>query len=66
MTILRSPLRTALRSSVYSPLVGKWGGEAVTALRREDDGTVTVVSLARVWRAALDREDDGTVTVRMN
>lgn len=33
-------------------------------LKREDDGTVTVVQLALPWRTALTREDDGTVTVR--
>jgi hypothetical protein len=40
------------------------GGERTrTALRRGDDGTVTVVTIARAWTPALTRQDDGTVTV---
>lgn len=31
-----------------------------TVLRREADGSVTIISLAMPWRAALTRENDGT------
>lgn len=34
-----------------------------TVLRREDDGTVTIVRLAVPWIPTLVREVDGTVTV---
>ncbi len=34
-----------------------------TVLRRESDGTVTVVSLATPWKPTLTRQGDGTVTV---
>jgi hypothetical protein len=34
-----------------------------TVLRRDGDGTVTVISLAAVWRPALSRQPDGTVTI---
>lgn len=40
-----------------------FGGNRATVLRRESDGTVTVVLLAPVWTAHLTREGDGTVTV---
>lgn len=39
------------------------GGGGVTTLRREADGTVTIVSLARVWVTSPSRQPDGTVTV---
>lgn len=40
---------------------GRAGGGSI--LRREDDGTITVLSLARPWTPRLTREDDGTITV---
>lgn len=40
------------------------GGGVQTVLRREADGTVTVVSLATPYRPNLTRESDGSVTVR--
>jgi hypothetical protein len=39
------------------------GGGVRSILRREADGTVTVLSLAFPWRPYLVRETDGTVTV---
>lgn len=47
------------RIGIATPIKG--GG--VTVLRRETDGTVTVLSLARTWTPNLTREEDGTVTV---
>jgi len=35
----------------------------VSVLRREPDGTVTIVSLAASWRANLTREPNGSVTI---
>lgn len=46
----------------FGALVSLGGGS--TVLRRELDGTVTIVSLATPWYAAPTRESDGTVTVR--
>ena len=40
------------------------GGGGQTLLRREANGTVTVVSLASIYRLNLTREGDGSVTVR--
>lgn len=40
------------------------GKGVVSALRREEDGQVTVVSLSRPWTPSLTREDNGSVTVR--
>lgn len=38
-------------------------GGGSTVLRRETDGTITVVSLAATWTPQLTREGDGTITV---
>lgn len=45
-------------------LIAAMGGSAgVTVLRREIDGTVTVVFLATPWAPTLSRQNDGSVTV---
>ena len=44
-------------------LAAQRGGGSSTNLRREVDGTVTVVSLAGTWNPTLTRQGDGTVSV---
>lgn len=42
MTVLGSPLRPVLRSPLYSPLVGKWGGNAALEALRGKQGFAIV------------------------
>ena len=51
------------QSAVISPATG---GGGQTALQREDDGTVSVLSLAATWTPTLTRESDGSITVTGN
>lgn len=42
---------------------GGGGGSSPTTLRREPDGSVTIVSVGSTWQPILTRQSDGTVTV---
>lgn len=57
--------RATLTVSMQSDggLIRDTGGGGVSALNREGDGTVTVLSLATTWVATLTRQPDGTITV---
>ena len=51
------------RVSAVKPFPDTLTAGVRTVLRREPDGTITIVSLATSWRAAATREADGTITL---
>lgn len=44
-------------------LLSRGGGSTSTTLRREPDGSVTIVSVGPTWQPILTRQSDGSVTV---
>ncbi len=49
--------------SYYAQYVSQIGGGLKTTLRREEDGSVTILSLAPTWTPILTRQPDGSILV---
>lgn len=63
-TNARLPLRLSIsRHNARAQFPNSFTSPNPTILRREADGTITIVSLAAAWKAAASRETDGTITL---
>lgn len=60
---LTRPLTRTLTHGLTRILTQPAGGGAPTILFREDNGSVTIVSLAKAWAASISRQPNGSVTV---